>query len=165
MVFASYSFVFAFLPTTLMLFYWLRYAGASPDAQKLALIAASLFFYGFNVPIYLLLIISSIAVSYICGAAICSAGDDTALRRAAFVIGVIFNIALLGWFKYRDFFADNINALFGTSIPLAHIALPLGISFFTFQQITFLKTLYESRGICPPPRSITRSSCCSFRSS
>ena len=64
--------------------------------------------------------------------------------RLIFILGVICNILLLGYFKYYDFFIENLNALFGTSFLLKHILLPLGISFFTFQQISFLQQIYEN---------------------
>lgn len=71
------------------------------------------------------------------------------IRKLAFAFGVIFNVGLLGYFKYTDFFIENINALFGTNYLLTHILLPLGISFFTFQQLAFVVDSYKGKGQLP----------------
>lgn len=143
MVFSSYIFVFLFLPVTLT-GYFLLARFKNPVWQKLFLIAASLFFYGYFRASYLLVISASILVNY--GLARGMRGRGR-LQKALLVLGVLFNVALLGYFKYTDFLLENVNAAFGTSIPLRHILLPLGISFFTFQQLSFLLAVYrgESR--------------------
>lgn len=137
MVFSSYVFVFAFLPLTLLLYFGLaKYRQFA--AQKWVLIAASLIFYGYFYVGYLPIIAGSIFINY--ALALWIQRRESALLCA---VGVIFNLGLLGYYKYFDFFVENVNALFGTQIPLKHILLPLGISFFTFQQLSFLISVYQ----------------------
>ena len=138
MVFSSYIFLFAFLPLVLLGYYLLSRL-KDPIYQRLFLIGASLFFYGYFNPSYLLIIVVSIFVNYLLAA--CISGGKGKFQTVCFWLGVLFNVGLLGYFKYRDFFVENINALFHTSFLLKHIALPLGISFFTFQQLSFLVSI------------------------
>ena len=138
MVFSSYIFLFAFLPLVLLGYYLLSRL-KYPIYQRLFLIGASLFFYGYFNPSYLLIIVLSIFVNYLLAA--CISGGKGRFQTVCFWLGILFNVGLLGYFKYRDFFVENINALFHTSFLLKHIALPLGISFFTFQQLSFLVSI------------------------
>lgn len=138
MVFSSYIFLFVFLPLVLAGYYLLSLVKNS-IYQRLFLIGASLFFYGYFNPSYLLIIVVSILVNYLLAS--CIRGGTGRFQAVCFWLGVLFNVVLLGYFKYRDFFVENINALFHTSFLLKHIALPLGISFFTFQQLSFLVSI------------------------
>ena len=138
MVFSSYLFLFAFLPLVLGGYYLLSRL-KNPIYQRLFLIGASLFFYGYFNPSYLVIIVSSILVNYLLASGI--SRSNGSFQTVLFWLGVLFNVGLLGYFKYRDFFVENINALFHTSFLLKHIALPLGISFFTFQQLSFLVSI------------------------
>ena len=138
MVFSSYLFLFAFLPLVLGGYYLLSLF-KNPIYQRLFLIGASLFFYGYFNPSYLLIIVVSIFINYLLAS--CINGSKGTFQTVLFWLGVLFNVGLLGYFKYRDFFVENINALFHTSFVLKHIALPLGISFFTFQQLSFLVSI------------------------
>ncbi len=138
MVFSSYIFLFVFLPLVLAGYYLLSLV-KNPIYQRLFLIGASLFFYGYFNPSYLLIIVVSILVNYLLAS--CIRGGTGRFQTVCFWLGVLFNVVLLGYFKYRDFFVENINALFHTSFLLKHIALPLGISFFTFQQLSFLVSI------------------------
>ena len=140
MVFSSYIFLFAFLPLVLLGYYLLS-GLKDPIYQRLFLIGASLFFYGYFNPSYLLIIVVSIFVNYLLAA--CISGGKGRFQTVCFWLGVLFNVGLLGYFKYRDFFVENINALFHTSFLLKHIALPLGISFFTFQQVSYMVDSYR----------------------
>lgn len=135
MVFSSYVFILLFLPITLGGYYLLSVCKRSLF-QRLFLIAASLFFYAYFNVSYLLLIVASIAVNYIVAGRIQKSRG--AISKLFLTLGVLFNVGLLGYFKYYDFFVENINAVFGTDFTLKHILLPLGISFFTFQQLSFL---------------------------
>lgn len=132
MVFSSYIFIFAFLPLVLLGFYLLPRLIAAPGrlrkAQNLLLIAASLVFYGYFNVSYLLLIAASILVNYLLALAIQN-GRRQQLVKLCFVVGVLFNVLLIGYFKYYDFFIENINFLFRGSFALKHLLLPLGISF------------------------------------
>ena len=148
MVFSSYIFIFAFLPLVLLGFYLLPWLIAAPGrlrrVQNLLLIAASLVFYGYYNVKYLLLIAASILVNFSLALGIQQESDRRReLSRLCFVLGVLFNVFLIGYFKYYDFFVENINALFRSSFTLKHLLLPLGISFFTFQQLSFLVSVYK----------------------
>lgn len=137
MLFNSYIFIFLFLPVTLIGYYLLNYYRKF-DLGKLFLTFMSMWFYAyFNVK-YLLILVVSILVNYILHCLLCRNK-----LKWLMVSGVFLNLALLGYFKYYDFFLENINQLFKTSFFLKHIALPLGISFFTFQQISFVVDTYK----------------------
>ena len=140
MVFSSYVFTLAFLPIVLIVYYLLSHL-KDGIWQRLFLIAASLFFYGYYNIKYLILIIASIAINYIVAIQIQKATGKASLWFLT--AGVVFNVALIGYFKYYDFFVENINLLLGNSFALKHILLPLGISFFTFQQLSFLVSVYH----------------------
>lgn len=138
MLFNSYIFIFLFLPVTLFFYYFFNRYGKYTAAQVF-LIGMSGWFYAYFNPSYLLILCVSILVNYFFHCRIC--GER---RRLYMIAGVVFNLLLLGYFKYFDFFVGNINAVFGTSLAVKNILLPLGISFFTFQQISFL--VDSSRG-------------------
>lgn len=136
MVFSTYIFVFAFLPIVLLLYFGMsRYV--SRKVQYCFLILASLVFYGYNHISYIPLILTSVFANYLF-----ATGTERArkaiFRKISFIGGVLFNVGLLGYYKYYDFFLENINFAFDTHFVLKGILLPLGISFFTFQQIAFL---------------------------
>ena len=140
MVFSSYVFILAFLPVVLSVYYALSRL-KNGIYQRLFLIAASLFFYGYYNTRYLILITASIAVNY--GIALAIQKHRAKAGRLLLVIGILFNVGLIGYFKYYDFFVENINAVFGCSFTLRHLLLPLGISFFTFQQLSFLISVWR----------------------
>lgn len=147
MVFSSWQFIVLFLPTVLAIYFLLNWLGWR-TAAKAWLVAASLFFYGYWDVRYLPLIIGSICINYAIGTGLSQSsavppqhptGDGLASRRQwVLVIGICANLALLGYFKYSDFFISNTNALFQTNFSLQNIVLPLAISFFTFTQIGYL---------------------------
>jgi alginate O-acetyltransferase complex protein AlgI len=132
MLFSSYTFLFQFLPATVLAFAAAR--RHSPRAGILVLAGASLFFYGAWRPIYLLLLLASVAVNFGMGLRM----EDPMRRRAIGTFGVALNLVLLCYFKYTNFILDSLNALTGAPLPFVNIILPLGISFFTFQQIAYL---------------------------
>lgn len=140
MVFSSYVFIFAFLPVVLSVYYALSNL-KNGIYQRLFLIAASLFFYGYYNTKYLILITASIAVNY--GIALAIQTHRAKAGRLFLVVGILFNVGLIGYFKYYDFFVENINAVFGCSFTLRRLLLPLGISFFTFQQLSFLISVWR----------------------
>ena len=141
MVFSSYIFIFIFLPVVLVGYYLLAKI-KNPIFQRLWLIAASLFFYGYYNVWYVAIICASIIVNYLVAYFMQEKADKQKLRKALFIIGIVFNVLLLGFFKYYDFLIENINALFGANFSLLNIVLTLGISFFTFQQLCFLTSVY-----------------------
>ena len=140
MLFNSSIFVLLFLPLTLAGYFLCnridrRWAG-------IWLLIMSLWFYGYNNPRYLLLIGGSVCANYLLCLLLRGKGSPKR-RKLLLFLGVAFNVALIFAFKYLDFFLENVNALAGTDYPLQHIALPLGISFFTFQQISYVVDSYR----------------------
>ncbi len=133
MLFNSHFFIFIFLPITLIVYYLL--GGRRRSAAAVWVTLASLFFYGWWNPNYLILIIFSMVFNYTVGLKLRgSAGTSKGL----FIFGVLVNLALIAYFKYANFFVDSINAVSGAGLALDTIILPLAISFFTFQQIAYL---------------------------
>ena len=149
MLFNSFVFIFLFLPLTLA-GYFLLNRFHKYEWAKGWLVVASLYFYAFFNPSYLPIILSSIVINYSIGSALVkNTGWFLAHRKILLVAGVLFNLGLLGYFKYTDFFIENINALFATSFLLKNILLPLGISFFTFQQTAFVVDCFNRKGRLP----------------
>lgn len=136
MLFNSFLFIFIFLPLTLIGWYGLNHY-KKYELAKVFLAGMSLWFYGYFNFYYLAIILVSIAVNYLLSFAL----TFTKTRRAGHIgllAGIAFNLGLLFYFKYYDFFIENINLAFHTDFNLKHILLPLGISFFTFQQLSFI---------------------------
>ncbi|MCC7485785.1 MAG: MBOAT family protein [Burkholderiales bacterium] len=141
MLFNSYPFLLAFLPLTLAGYFLIARAGPAWAAGWLA--AASLVFYGWWNPVYVLLLVASVAFNFAVGVEIVRAAGS-ARARLLLAGGVAADLALLGYFKYADFFVANANEL-GAGLPRPEIVLPLGISFFTFTQIAFLADAWQGR--------------------
>ena len=144
MLFNSIVFIFAYLPAV-VLGYYLISASPLHRARLVFLAAASLFFYGYWAPKYVLLLLFSMTVNYLIALFIRRMDKHDAVRRTAVIVGLAFNLGLLFYFKYFNFFIDNLNAVAGTGIQVGKIILPLAISFFTFQKIAFLFDLYRRR--------------------
>ena len=137
MLFNSYIFVFLFFPICLLGYYGLvHFRGA--EAAKVFLIAMSLWFYGYFNLAYLLIMVCSIGANYMFYRVL-----SHRARKSLVIIAVAANLGVLFYFKYFDFFLSTINTVFGSSVPLRNILLPLGISFFTFQQISFVVDTYR----------------------
>lgn len=139
MVFSSIFFLFTFLPLSLLL-YWL-----SPARLKnLTLLTVSLFFYAWGEPVYVLLMMASILANFIFGLLIESEfiKEKKALRRTFFMAAVSFNILILGFFKYYGFLAENAGALLNIDIAYSDLPLPIGISFYTFQVLSYVIDVY-----------------------
>src|SRR5258708_26838213 len=132
MLFSSYAFLFQFLPVVALAFAAAR--RYSPRCGILVLACASLIFYGAWKPVYLLLLLASIGVNFWLGLKM----EDPLRRRTFGTLGVALNLALLCYFKYTNFLFDSFTTLAGTPLPFVNVILPLGISFFTFQQIAYL---------------------------
>lgn len=141
MLFNSYIFIFVFLPTTIIGFFAICNTGRKHLALAY-LVAASMFFYAWWNPIYIILILISIIFNYLMGMEI---GRDTTKFSAKriLVLGIFANLLLLGYYKYANFFVENVNLLVNTGLHLDNIILPIGISFFTFTQIAFLIDAYR----------------------
>ena len=135
MLFSSVPFLFYFLPCVLVVYFLV------PRCLKNSvLLLASLVFYGWGEPRYLLLMLVSIAQGYAFGLLM----ERRAARRKLWLtLSVVLSLAMLGYFKYADFFIANFNAVTGLSLPLLRIALPIGISFYTFQIISYVIDVYR----------------------
>lgn len=143
MLFNSYIFVLLFLPLVVTGYFILNRFQKYQQA-KAFLILMSFWFYGYFNPSYILIILSSIVVNFFLGKHLLSAKEKKTSKNIL-MLGLIFNIGLLLYFKYLDFAIENINALFSTDFHLLYIALPLGISFFTFQQISYVIDCYHKK--------------------
>lgn len=142
MLFNSVEFLLFFLPVTFAVYFLLGHY-QQDYAAKAWLFSASLFFYGWWNPGYLLIIVTSIVVNFAFVRLLLR--SDRPKSKALLVSGILFNVLLLGYYKYADFFIDNFNHVLGLDFNLLNIILPLGISFFTFQQIALLVDAYKGR--------------------
>lgn len=145
MLFNSYVFIFAFLP--IVFFGFFRIGKHSHTLASLWLAAASLFFYGWWDLRFAGLLLGSIAFNYSAGYLIGHKIARKPVRQSKMLLAcaIAANLTLLGYFKYANFFADNLNHLAGTSLSISEVILPLGISFFTFTQIAFLVDTYQGK--------------------
>ena len=142
MVFSSYTFLFYFLPPLLILYYLIP--RRSLGGRNLVLLAFSLFFYFAGGPRHLPLMLLSIAINYV-GGLLCGRR-----RRWALVLTMAVNLGVLGWFKYAGFVGENLRAL-GLPLSVPEVVLPIGISFFTFQGMSYVIDVY--RGDTPPAKN------------
>ena len=141
MVFSSLLFLFRFLPAVLF-FYFI----VPRRFRNLVLLLVSLVFYAWGEPVYVLLMIVSILISWGGGLAVShyrAAGRERA-AKTALVLSVAAGLSLLGFFKYADFLIRTVNSLTGANISLLHLTLPIGISFYTFQTISYIIDVYRS---------------------
>lgn len=137
MLFSSITFLYYFLPCVLILYFI-----APRKLKNSVLLAVSLVFYAWGEPVYVLLMAVSIAMGYICGLAVERFRGKT-LSKVFLAISVAISLGFLGYFKYADFFIENFNAATGLSVKLLNIALPIGISFYTFQLISYTIDVYR----------------------
>ena len=149
MVFSSTTFLLAFLPLVAILYYI-----CPRKLRNGLLLVFSLLFYGWGEPKYILIMLFSTVFDYCNGLAIGhfrSKGREGG-AKAVLVISVVGNLSILGFFKYTDFAISNLNGLLGTAIPALGLLLPIGISFYTFQTMSYTIDVY--RGLVPPQRNI-----------
>ncbi len=142
MLFNSYIFIFVFLPLALIGYFLLNRFGKYQAANAF-LAAMSLWFYGYFNYSYLPIICLSIVINYALSKYIQADGISNALRKILLTVGLILNIGSIFYFKYYDFFIENVNSVFHCSFTLKNLVLPLGISFFTFQQISYVVDSYR----------------------
>lgn len=140
MLFNSYIFIFLFLPISLVGYYILNYIGQY-RISNIFLIVMSLWFYGYFNKSYLLIICGSIIINYLISKGM--EWTEEKVRIILLICGICANIIVIFYFKYYDFFLENVNLLFRKSFELKNIVLPLGISFFTFQQVSYLVDSYR----------------------
>ncbi len=137
MLFSSIPFLYYFLPAVILLYF------AVPKVLKnFVLLAASLVFYAWGEPKYVILMVISILLGYVLGLLI-ERFHGTKWAKLFLVLSLISSLGMLGYFKYADFFIDNFNAVTGLAVPLLHIALPVGISFYTFQILSYTIDVYR----------------------
>lgn len=142
MVFSSFVFLIYFLPITVLGYYLMPGKG-----KNLWLLLASLIFYAWGEPKYIVLMLASILINYGLGLLI-ESGNSQSGRKVLMVCSVIYNLGVLVWFKYLHFFADTVDSLFGLSLVKQHpflemITMPIGISFFTFQILSYVIDVYR----------------------
>lgn len=141
MLFNSYIFVFLFFPICLVGYHILRQNQAT--LAKVWLTCFSLWFYGYFHLQYLLIMVGSILVNYGLYLLLMKNALEKQQQKMWLFLGISLNLGVLFYFKYVDFLLENVNHIFDNNVPLLHIMLPLGISFFTFQQISFLADTYR----------------------
>ncbi|NLY72366.1 MAG: MBOAT family protein [Tissierellia bacterium] len=135
MLFSSLGFLYYFLPLVLVLYF------LAPDRLKnKVLLLASLIFYGWGEPRLILLMLISILVHYLLGIRI---EEDEENSKLWLILSIVFQLGLLGYYKYSNFFIDNVNHIFKTSLPLLKVSLPLGISFYSFQIMSYTIDVYR----------------------
>lgn len=138
MLFNANEFILVFLPLTFLLFHGIR--RYSVAAAMNVLTVASLVFYGYGEPLFILLMLFSVVCNYFLGCYLITRKSSTVL-----FFGILANVMAIGYFKYTNFLIDSTNTLLDTGIAFKDIALPLGISFYTFQKIAFLVDVYKSK--------------------
>ena len=141
MLFNSYIFVLLFLPLCLTGYFLLNHFRLYKLSQ-LFLLGMSLWFYGFFNTSYLSIIVVSIVINYGFSTLLLHT-ESNFLKKIAFVCALMLNVGILFYFKYFDFFIENVNGIFKTDFALKNILLPLGISFFTFQQLSYIIDSYK----------------------
>lgn len=146
MVFSSFIFLWVFLPLTLLIYFSSR-----EKFYNIILFITSLLFYAWGEPFYVLVMLASIIFNYLAGRAV---GQSARRAKLFLTLGILGNLGLLGYYKYADFFVHNINAALRMDIPLPGVLLPIGISFYTFQSISYLVDIY--RGETPPQKNIIK---------
>jgi alginate O-acetyltransferase complex protein AlgI len=150
MVFSSHIFLFYFLPLSLLFYYCTPRRG-----KNIILTAISYIFYGWSNPLFTLLMFFSTVVDYCCGLVIGSTGEERQRRRkVALAISIVSNLSLLGFFKYTGFALESYNHLFGflgidgfDPVPVLKFLLPLGISFYTFQSMSYTIDVYRKEAV------------------
>lgn len=150
MVFSSIGFLFFFLPSLLIIYYLVpkRYR----ELRNIVLLGFSLFFYAYGGPRFLVLMLASTLINYVCGLFV-GEGHSPRVRRFFLLLAVVLGLGLLVWFKYSKFFAETLNSL-GTMLPVPNVTLPIGISFFTFHGLSYIVDVY--RGTAKPIKNPAR---------
>ena len=139
MLFSSLEFLFAYLPIVLLVYFI-----APVKLRNLWILLVSLFFYGWGEPVYVFLMIFTVLFDYVCGYYVGKYRDTNHKRaKIILIISVIVNLGLLGFFKYFDFFAENLSKIPFINIPTLGLTLPIGISFYTFQIMSYVIDVYR----------------------
>ena len=144
MLFASDIFLFQFLPVVLLLYYTVFFKFTT--GKNVLLLLASLLFYGWGEPKYVVIMIASILMNYIFGLVVDKVRSSKVKSRVVIALTVVFNLGILYVFKYLMFTIKNINSIAGLNLSVPDIALPIGISFFTFQAMSYVIDVYREKG-------------------
>lgn len=144
MLFPSEVFLFVFLPVVLVVYYALL--RKTKTIKNIFLLLASLFFYAWGEPVYVFLMIGTILANWFFGLLVDVFHDKKMAVRMIMVLMVLANIGTLGWFKYSEFTVLQINRFLHTNIPVPIVPLPIGISFYTFQAMSYVIDVYRQRG-------------------
>lgn len=147
MVFSSIIFIFTFLPVTFAIYYL-----APVKLRNGILLLASLFFYAWGEPVYLFLMLYSILFNYVIGIDIAYKKSKEKWAGGSLVLGIFVNLLLLGFFKYYGFLAENLGRFLSVEFPKLQLSLPIGLSFYTFQSLSYLVDVY--RGRAKPQKNI-----------
>ena len=144
MIFSSIFFLFVFLPITLFLYYIVPW-----KLKNFMLLLCSLIFYAWGEPVYVFLMLFSIIFNYLSGIEIDGyrENENTKMLRYSFWFTVVVNLAILGFFKYYGFLINNLNTILPFEIPYKELSLPIGISFYTFQTLSYIIDVYK--GVVP----------------
>ena len=148
MLFSSLTFLFIFLPIVLLLYFVPIFRSDRKKEitkKNLVLCLASLVFYAWGEPIYIFLMLISICFNYLCGLDMAQLSNSARRRRNVLVLAIVFNLLNLGFFKYSGFFAGNLAALFHKELTYTPLALPIGISFYTFQAMSYVIDVYRRK--------------------
>ena len=140
MLFSSITFLFMFLPVVLAVYYTVPY-----KIKNIVLLLASLFFYAWGEPVYVILMILSILFNYFCGRDIHSYAEDSQRAKLSVAFAVVMNLLILGFFKYYGFLLETVNAVFSTDFSYRELPLPIGISFYTFQALSYILDIYRKK--------------------
>ena len=138
MLFSSITFLFIFLPVTLVLYFVVPH-----KFRNIIMLIASLIFYAWGEPVYIILMLLSIFLNYVCGLDICQKEDDPQKAHRSLIFAIVANLLLLGFFKYYGFLLDSLNAVLPVDIPYRELPLPIGISFYTFQALSYIMDVYR----------------------
>ena len=140
MVFSSPVFIWVFLPSVLFIYHI-----SGRKLKNPVLLISSLIFYAWGEPVYVLLMMFSIMTNYFAGLLIDRCKDQPVAKKLILIADIIINLSLLGYYKYFDFFTELINTVFHTGLEFRNISLPIGISFFTFQILSYIIDLYRGK--------------------
>lgn len=140
MLFSSITFLFLFLPIVMAVYYLVPEKMKNP-----VLLAASIIFYAWGEPVYVVLMILSILLNYACGMDIALKAENERKARNSMIFAVTVNVLILGFFKYYGFLLDIVNGILPVNLPYRELALPIGISFFTFQEISYIVDVYRGK--------------------
>ena len=145
MVFSSIPFLFFFFPLFLIIYYLVPFKHKGIRWKNIVLLIFSLIFYAWGEPVYILLMIFSSLVDYYSGKMINKYWHEPKIKKLFLILSIIINLGLLGFFKYADFLIENINVLFSLNIEPLKLGLPIGISFFTFQTMSYSIDVYRGK--------------------